>query len=50
MRNAPWPGYLTVQLRDTLTTKHGIREIRQDRSASRSFLTILARFTGWNTG
>ena len=43
-------GYLTVPLRDKRTTKHGIREIREDRSVSRPFLTILARFTGWNAG
>ena len=28
----------------------GIREIREGRSVSRLFLTILARFTGWNAG
>ena len=44
------PGYLTVPLRGKRTTKHGIREIREDRSVSRPFLTILARFTGWNAG
>ena len=26
----------------------GIREIHEDRSVSRRFLTILARFTGWD--
>ena len=28
----------------------GIREIREDRSVSRPFFTILAPFTGWNAG
>ena len=41
---------LTVPLKDERTTKQGIREIREDRSVSRPFLTILARFTGWNAG
>ena len=40
-----WLPYSTAQR----TTKHGIREIREDRSVFRPFLAILARFTGWNT-
>ena len=42
--------WFTVPLRDKRTTKHGIREIREDRSVSRPFITILARFAGWNAG